>query len=308
MKNLIFLSLTALMLNTACSNVTFTGGESNKSCQIETYSKEDLQRIKHSEFDGLSDDKINEFALALLPCVGDPDPEIRDGIVYESLSYLLRNEKLTDVTKNDLITSMTGMLDGPGVKGGYLKPFAALDLSELVRADRISPYLTNFQRAELIAATVEYLSSIKDYRGYNDEEGWRHGVAHASDLTLQFVLNDQIIEPQLRALRGAIAVQISPRNVHAYIHGESERLARPILYMARRGTFSQDDWAAWFAGVGDPAPFDDWNAVSKSEAGLAKLHNTRDFLNAIYVNASVSQNENVKALQNSALNIMKQLP
>ena len=302
------LLIAALLSGTACSNVTFHTDAAARSCQVGTFTKDELMALKTSQFAELDDEATNQFALDLLPCVGNPDPEIRDGIVFESLSYLLRNDKLNDTTKTKLMTSLKDMLAGDDDKGGFLKPFAALGLAEVVRADRITPYLSDLQRAELVAATVEYLTSIRDYRGYDDKQGWRHGVAHASDLALQLVLNDQIIEPQLRALRVAVQSQIVPVDGHAYIHGESERLARPILFMARRGVFNQADWNAWFMTLVDPAPFEAWGDVFTSEEGLAKLHDTKAFLNAVYVNAAASQNENVTILAFSALEALKTLP
>ena len=290
----------------ACSNVEFADRES--TCKIGEFSKTDALRIKQSEFKDITSEELNAFALNLLPCVGDPDPEMRDGIVYESLSLLLRGDLLADETKIDLVTSMLETLNVSKDKEGFAKPFAVLNLSELARADRIKPYLTDLKRAVLVAAAADYLTNIDDYRGYDDKEGWRHGVAHTADLALQLVLNDQIIEPQIRALRQAISTQIAPGKGHAYIHGESERLARPIFYMARRGTFTQEEWEGWFEGFADPSPYDEWSEVYKSETGLAKLHNTKAFVNAIYINASVSENEGVKALQSGALNVLKKLP
>ncbi|NNC37536.1 MAG: DUF2785 domain-containing protein [Hyphomonadaceae bacterium] len=292
----------------ACSNVTFHTGGAASSCLSGEYTHQELQDFKQSKFAGLTGEEVNNIALSFTDCIGNPDPEIRDGLVFESLSHLIRENKLTSETMKRLNTVMLEALNGPEDPGGYLKPFAALDLSELVRADRIDPYLTDLQRAELVSATVAYMTGISDYRGYDDEEGWRHGVAHTSDLVLQFVLNDQIIEPQLRALREAIAEQVVPEGGHTYIHGESERLARPILYMARRGTFKQDEWNTWFANFADPAPFAEWGEIYKSEKGLAKLHNTKAFLNAVYINASLSQNENINRLATSSLEALKKLP
>ena len=308
----IFLILLPLSLAVAgCSNITFNNdkvGKKTTACQVGDFSKDDLKRIKQSEFKDVTDEEVNEFALNLLSCVGDPDPEIRDGIVYESLSFLLRNEKLSDATKIKLTTSLLDVLQGPDDKKGFLKPFAALDLSELARADRIRPYLNTEQRASLVSTTATYMRQIDDYRGYDNKVGWRHAVAHTSDIMLQLSLNDNVTIQQLLGLSQALATQVSPDNGHAYIHGESERLARPILYMARRGKLSQLEWDTWFAQIADPAPFKTWNEVFTSEAGLAKLHNTKAFVNAIYVNASASENENLIVLRNSALSVLTKLP
>ena len=288
--------------------MTIHNSDKPMACEVGEFSKADLQKLKQTEFAGLTDEAVNQFALDLLPCVGNPDPEIRDGIVYESYSFLLRNNKLNNATKSQLLSSLLEILKGTEDKNGYLKPFAALDLSEFVRADRIEPYLSAQQRTDVVNTTVAYLSGITDYRGYDDKNGWRHGVAHTADIALQLVLNDKVSDTQLAQLLGAIASQISPESGHAYIHGESERLARPVLYLARRGVFTQEDWDVWFAALDDPRPFESWRDVFKSEVGLAKLHNTKAFLNAVYINASVSQNDNVRMLIDSSLAVMKKLP
>jgi hypothetical protein len=288
----------------ACDNIKLVRNVSASSCAVDST----VSDLIAAKFEGVSTAELQTFAIDLLPCVGDSDPEIRDGVVFESMVHLLRNQKLDQPTQLILFDSLLDMLEGPDVPGGFLKPFAALDLSEVVRADRVEPYLSDEKRQRVVDVSAHYLIEIADYRGFHDQEGWRHAIAHTSDVMLQLTLNENISDPQLLQMRQAIATQITPDNGHAYIHGESERLARPILYMARRSTFLQEDWDAWFAKVGDPTPFEDWNAVFKSEAGLAKLHNAKAFLNAVYVNASVSQNDNVKALQNSALNVLKKLP
>ena len=308
MKAVIPALFISAVLASSCSNVKFSGGGPSTTCAVGSYSKADLQRIKQSKFEGITSDELNAFALSLLPCVGDPDPEMRDGIVYESLSYLLRKDYLSDATKNELTAKLIDILEGEDTKHGFLKPFAALDLSELARADRIKPYLSAEKRTALVMSATGYLNSISDYRGYDDKVGWRHGVAHTADLALQLSLNENVSFERLKTLRGAIAKQIAPESGHAYIHGESERLARPILYMARRGEFTQQDWDGWFMALTAPSPFKAWGDVFKSEAGLARLHNTKAFLNAVYVNASASDNENIKMLQTSALDALKQLP
>jgi len=307
MKSLIPVLIFASLFAVSCDNVKFASDAERDNCRIGEFSKEEVKRIKQAEFKDITNEELNKYALDLLSCVGSPDPEMRDGIVYESLSYLLRQKRIDDKTKVQLTRELTTVLQSEDDRGGYLKPFAALDLSELARADRIDPYLSDLQRAELATAAADYLTNLTDYRGYDEREGWRHGVAHTADLILQLSLNEKIIEPQLRAMRVAVASQIAPDN-HAYIHGESERLARPILYMARRGIFTQEDWDGWFAKLADPAPFEAWSDVFTSEKGLAKLHNTKAFLNSIHLNASVTENTNIKTLEGSALNVLKKLP
>jgi hypothetical protein len=273
----------------------------------------DVLALKNKGYKDVSQDQLGQIALGLVPCLGHKDTDIRDGLVYESYAQFLRGDALSAATKIELFESVLSAFsisedltdDDPT---SFTRPFAALDLSELARADRISAYLSVEQRENLVLATVNYLNTMTDYRGFDDQEGWRHGIAHTADLVLQMTLNPNIGDDQLTRLRTALSAQIAPKSGHAYIHGESERLARPIIYMARRGSFDAQNWHEWAAQLGDPAPLTSWNNAYISEQGLARLHNIKAFLNVIYINANESSNENIKMLYPASRDVLLTLP
>lgn len=247
-------------------------------------SRASLDALKSSAWAIADDARRNSFALALAQCLGDPDPEIRDGLAFEGLQHLLRTRALTRDTMLALNTLLQAKLNAPE-GAGFERPFAALTLAEIARADRIEAYLTPAQRAELIEAATRYLAGVRDYRGFDAREGWRHGIAHGADLMLQLSLNPALGKPELTRLRDAIAGQVAPDS-HAYVFGESERLAAPILYMARRNLFSAEEWNAWFTELVGAA--DTWRATRGTTEGLTRRHNMSAFLNAIYVNADAN--------------------
>ncbi len=288
--------LCAALVFTACSQPQVQDNTHAESCKIGAYSLDDISALQKSEYADIAPDKLNALALQFLPCVGSTDPKIRDEIVYASLSSLLRGERLEVATQNKLMAHLLTVLDGAPDADGFLKPFAALNISELARADRIAPYLSVDTRQHLVTSTASYLANITDYRGYDDSEGWRHGVAHSADIILQLSLNPNINTAQLTELRTALGTQIAPKSGHSYIYGEAERLARPVLYMAAQGQFTGENWQDWFAQIADPAPFASWGDMYTSENGLAKLHNTKAFLNVLYINATESKNENIKQI------------
>jgi hypothetical protein len=80
-----------------------------------------------------------------------------------------------------------------------------------------------------------------------------------------------------------VAAQVTPDDGHAYIHGESERLARPVVFVAARGLHTPAEWTAWFAKLAEPAPLAAWSDAFSSEAGLAQRHNLLGFLRAVLV-------------------------
>ena len=92
-------------------------------------------------------------------------------------------------------------------------------MSEVARTDRVKPWMSADERQAIVLAAESYLPTIEDYRGFSDTEGWRHGVAHGSDLILQLALNAEVAKPQLDRLLQAIATQVSPPRIIHYHAG-----------------------------------------------------------------------------------------
>lgn len=257
--------------------------------------------------EALSPEEVAALSLDLVPCLESPDPSVRDGFAYETLSELMRADRLDAATLEALKTALLAKLAAAaGDPVGFRGPFAALVLSEVARTDRISPWMTDAERSELIAAGTDYLAALTDYRGFDDAEGWRHGVAHTADLFMQLSLNPQLNKPQAEAILAGIAVKAAPSD-HAYVFGESTRLAAPVIYLAQKKMFTEEEWANWLSGLWPPEdPL--WRDVYGSEAALAKLHNLRAFADEVYISAIVSNEETYAPLAGPAFALMSTLP
>jgi hypothetical protein len=270
------------------------------------FSRANLDALKTAEWALPDEARRNALARALTACLSDPDPTLRDGIAFEANAHWMRARQLSTETMLWLADDLEPRLIAPE-GAGFERPFAALVLSEVARADRIEAYMTPERRAQLLDAAIGYFISVRDYRGYDDREGWRHGVAHGSDLLLQLTLNTALERPALERIRDAIAAQAAPSE-HAYVFGESERMIAPILYMAGRNVFSEAEWTAWLAQIAAPAPFTSWDGTFSSEAMLRKRHNATAFLMTLYVNAQVSQSTDDDVLMPGAVAALRSLP
>jgi hypothetical protein len=236
----------------------------------------------------------NRAALALLPCLDDPDPKVRDALAYEALATWMRGKQISAATAREALQRLNARLKAPDASG-FGRPFAALVLAEVARMDRVDAYLTSSEYSAFVASASEYLQTVRDYRGFDEREGWRHGVAHGADLLMQLALNPRLTKPDADAMLAAIAQQVAPSTPHAYIYGESERLARPVLFIAQRALHSNAEWSAWLAKIISPAPLAQWSDAYTSQRGLAKRHNTHTFLNALHTTLTVNGDERAKA-------------
>jgi hypothetical protein len=133
-----------------------------------------------------------------------------------------------------------------------------------------------------------YLTDIEDYRAFEDGVGFRHGVAHGADLVLQLALNPAIAPESLVPLVDAIAAQIAPPDGVAYVTGEPDRLARALFYLMQRAEDSdalRQRILDAITALSDPAPYEAWSSVFRSEKALIFRHNRRSFINALYLRA-----------------------
>lgn len=270
----------------------------------------ELQRLKADNWKMQDVAQRQALSLALLPCLDRADPALRDGMAFEGLSTLLSGKQLTSATQLAIYQSQSARLQ-PSFSdpSGFAKPFAALVLSEVARADRVEPFLSASERAALVDAGTRYLRDVQDYRGFTTGEGWRHGVAHAADLMLQLALNPAVDKTQLAAIAQAVQSQIVPTASHFYIYGESDRLARPIVYAARRGLFDASFWSDYLRTLASPAPLASWGDAFGSQSGLARVHNVKSFLRALDAAVRNSADAGVQATFESALPLaLKELP
>jgi len=256
-------------------------GAARAMCPPEGHGRPKLVALAGSSFEIADDAERAKLALGLLDCLKDPDPVLRDQVAFEAWSAWLRGKKLDEATRRRALDTLLPRLAAPDPQG-FAAPFAALTLAEVARTDRIEPWLDAKQRAALVEAAASFLSSVRDYRGFDEKEGWRHGVAHGADFALQLALNPALERAALDRLLAAIASQIVPPGAHFYVYGEPARLAAPVLYIGKRNLHTTEEWRKWFATLADPKPLANWGDAFKSQAGLAKRHDTTAFLLALY--------------------------
>ena len=278
-----------------------------RSCPPEGWTRADLDSLRAAEFRVADGARRSTLALGLLDCLGAPDPGLRDGIAFEAWSAWLRAGDLDETSRRLAVDRLLPRLRAGADAAGFAAPFAALVLSEIVRTDRIHPWMTPAERERVLTEGVEYLSGVRDYRGFDERKGWRHGVAHGADLMLQLALDPALDKAQLDRLLAAVATQVAPAG-QAYVYGEPERLARPVLYAALRGLHSQAEWDSWFAALATPGAAATWREAVATQAGLARRHDLRAFLLAIYVEIADEQRAPLVAMRPAVLAALKRVP
>ncbi|WP_422944255.1 DUF2785 domain-containing protein [Undibacterium sp. TJN19] len=265
-------------------------GPIHATCQPDNQIRTDMLAIKAANWVVEDDVKRQALAISLADCLGHPDPVLRDELAFDGLSAWMRGEKLQVATLTVLRKKILADLqENREDEHGFLRPFAILTLAELVRVDRRQPYLSSQERIDIVNVGSNYLTQLQDYRGFDEKDGWRHGIAHSADLMLQLALNPAIEKPQHETMLAAIASQVAPAS-HFYKYGEGTRLMTAIFYLAKTPSFNNRDWENWFNQLMEqhskPGPY--------TQARLAQRHNLSGFLLPLYYSVRESTDATLK--------------
>lgn len=245
----------------------------------------ELRAAKAAKWQGDDGALRQVLALQALSCLSSPNPVERDELAFEGLQAWMRAGQLDAATLQELRSRLTAQLQAPDPQG-FARPFAALVLADVARVDRVKPYLSTEQRSQLVGTATDYLRAVSDYRGFDEKQGWRHGVAHAADIMLQLSLNPALGRAEHEQMLAAIASQVAPPGEQFYLYGEGERLMAPIFYLSRAKTLACSDWDDWFARLtAATAP------AGTQQAALARKHNLKGFLQPLCINISESKDE-----------------
>lgn len=288
MKPSFRLSVATFLL--ACSAFCYSSS-GYAACPPSGHTQVELQALKTNQWQIADPLQRQQTALALVECLADANPVLRDDIAFEALSFWMRNEVLTTATIQTIRLQLLQQIRTPVSSKdlGFAHPFAALVLAEIARVDRRNAFMNEEQRQDMVNAAAEYLPAVRDFRGFDAQEGWRHGVAHGADWMLQLSLNPALNQAQHLQILQALAPQIRNEQ-HFYHYGESERLMAPVFYLGLRSGLSAEEWERWF----DSLLATSLNLKTTTQASLARKHNLTAFLYTLYVNLQESPATAVK--------------
>ena len=251
-----------------------------------------LEALKTAEWNIADQARRQSLAIEMLDCLGSPDPALRDDFAFEAISHWMRGKQLTTLAPQSIRAALVSQLvPWTPDESGFRRPFSALTLAEVARADRGQPFLSAAERHDLVGIATTYLVTVRDYRGFDSKDGWRHGIAHGADLLLQLGLNPAVDSVELKLTLAAIATQIMPPGAHFYIYGEGDRLMMPVFYIGRRDALTAEEWSAWFAALAAQRT----KADPATQTSLAARHNLSQFLLELYASLKESGTPEMQA-------------
>lgn len=234
-----------------------------------------------------SEHSLADLTSELTAMLGDTDPHRRDGIACEVLATWV-SEGVYDHLLEGLGDGMaTGLLVGIGQRRTdsiFRRSFSALVLGECISRDNDQRLLHRETLLRWGDRLAGWLVRERDLRGYVEQKGWAHAVAHGADALAALAASEALGRSELSVLLDVIADRVLTDTDQRLVHGEEDRLALAAMQILRRDLLGLDVAEPWVDRLVKGAlPDLDRDSDPYSVAGNAQL-----FLRALYLQLALA--------------------
>ncbi len=239
-----------------------------------------LEKIKAQGFTYEGYDN-NQLADKLLKHIGHPDSHIRDDLIYPCLAHLFHDKHLGEreladylnviLDKNHLMYDMKNKYE----HSVLTRSFSLLQLVVLIRVHRRDHIIDQATITYAFNRFLTYFHKETIFKGYADDVGWIHTIAHSADVMDEFMQVSRFKEDELKTMLEAVSEKMRRRN-HIYAFNEDERMVVAIKSGLTRNILSEDyilDWIDRFASTPE---------ITEIPDGVYLNNNIKHLLRSLY--------------------------
>ncbi|KRN12510.1 hypothetical protein FC38_GL000324 [Lactobacillus gigeriorum DSM 23908 = CRBIP 24.85] len=188
--------------------------------------------VNQTDISQITDEQLS-YMLANL---GNPDPILRDEIIFTLFARAFDEEVFTSEQKQAIVEYLLAnncLYEGLGKTSDLtlMRSFTALVLSLAIDNDAKTTFLTDSLRKELLKAGQAYVFLENDWRSYDPDKGYIHALAHGSDLLASCLAHPSCqYDQQLLTKLQNFVIKID----RPLYESEAKRLARAVKKLLTR--------------------------------------------------------------------------
>ena len=248
--------------------------------------KAQLAEIAAADYKLPPEEELPGLLQAMLDCIGSPDSQLRDDLIYGTFAVWISGDALPVDTLRMLCITVVDdhhlfyRLGERHSDSVFTRSFSILLLPLILTAHRRSPFFEAAELKALKTKVLDYAYREEDRRGYVDKGGWAHAVAHCADTLDDLARCQELGATDLREILAAIQYLITaPQEV--YGHAEDERLSVATAGILERQLLPLSDWQSWLKGCTDAVENANLPFPQKLYLGI----NVKNFLRCFYFRA-----------------------
>ncbi|MBT2642252.1 DUF2785 domain-containing protein [Bacillus sp. ISL-41] len=246
--------------------------------------KIELTKLDFQKPETVKSKDLNQLIQQMVEHIGSTDPVLRDKLIYTSFYYLTKDGYLnhqqmtylieTSLSKNHLYKDI-GLTDDDSV---FTRAFSTLVIALILDRDREERFLSEEMVHKAMESSILYLQQEEDTRGYVEDKGWAHSIAHGADLLAEAVKHPifdlRLASECLNTIGGCILKET------AYIDEEDERLIFAVIALLEKG-MDENLLTEWIANLSNKV-MDIKNTVGYSPYFFRMNTNLNQFIKSLY--------------------------
>ncbi|AJK87996.1 hypothetical protein PI85_07520 [Lysinibacillus sp. A1] len=268
--------------------------EEKRTCEdIRTKLMLDLQRIEKDEYQLREGEQHQDFFPLLLQFIGDPQPELRDNLIYPMFYMWIKEEnRFSEEELRSLLSVLTDKnhlfyhIGSEEDQSVFTRTFSALPIALIVQRHRQNPFFTQVEIEQLLHTMLRYYKEEKDLRGYLSEGGWAHSASHGADVLAELVQCKECST----VMRGEILVAISEKldnGRHIFSDEDDERLVNIVDAIIVKELLPHQEIADWISSLAQCCN------LPRSRSQVITRVNNKNFIRSLYFRREQESRQNV---------------
>lgn len=222
------------------------------------------------------------YALDMLKHIGTIDPTLRDDLIYDIFSKWINQNKFSTQqlqTFLEICMDNQHLMKCVGIENDdtvFSRTFSALIIALILYSNNQNNFLSNNEINKTTNTIIEYYTKEVDLRGYVDNKGWAHSVAHGADVIDELGKCSVLCKEDLQKLLMTLQSKIC-QGKYVYIDGEPDRISIAVKSIFIRAEIDECDILSWLES------FKKYNYIKESSIEWYHQNvNITNFLKSLY--------------------------
>ncbi|GAB6491664.1 hypothetical protein OA45_02302 [Bacillus sp. UMTAT18] len=202
--------------------------------------QQQLEEIRNNNY--MLDNKVNIDSLSsnMLEHIGVTDSYLRDKLIYSTFYHLIKKEYLSHTQLQKLLLESISekyllyKIHSADEDAVFTRAFTTLLIALIIDADTNHNFLSQTDISNVKDQLILYMNNEHDFRGYVQNHGWAHSIAHASDTFEALVRSPKLETLHYEEILQTLLNKVCVHSIY-YKYEEDERLVYPIVAMLQNG-------------------------------------------------------------------------
>ncbi|EMI9090081.1 MULTISPECIES: DUF2785 domain-containing protein [Bacillus] len=202
--------------------------------------QQQLEEIRNNNYvinDALNIDSLSSI---MLEHIGDTDGYLRDKLIYSTFYHLIKKDYISHTHLQKLLLESISdkyllyKIHSDDEDAVFTRAFTTLLIALIIDADTNHNFLSQADLLHVKDRLVLYMNNEHDFRGYVQDHGWAHSIAHASDTFEALVRSPKLETLYYEEILQTLLNKVCVHSIY-YKYEEDERIVYPIIAMLQNG-------------------------------------------------------------------------